>query len=335
MYTIKHAAALTGVPVATLRAWERRYGVVTPRRTDSGYRLYDEHSLNVITAVRDLVAAGWSVQQAAAEMKRRETGAVPRPTTDSKASGTDAATPGSGTDAATPGPGTDVAGANPADADAASRGPVPAGSAHAPGRPCAGLVAAAAELDPGRLAEILDEEFSRGSFEAVVDGWLMPALDKIGQAWADGRITVAGEHLVAHAVGRRLAAAYDAAARDPCGARVIVGLPPGSHHELGVLAFATAARRVGLATTYLGADLPPRDWLAAVTLHEARCAVLSLTREQDLDGLQSVVALLQESQPHLRIAIGGRFQHLAPTGTHPLGHNIAEAAARLAQDLRD
>ena len=39
MYTIGRVAALTGVPVATLRAWERRYGVVEPVRTDSGYRL--------------------------------------------------------------------------------------------------------------------------------------------------------------------------------------------------------------------------------------------------------------------------------------------------------
>ena len=40
MYTIKRAAELTGISVATLRAWERRYGVVHPQRSDGGYRLY-------------------------------------------------------------------------------------------------------------------------------------------------------------------------------------------------------------------------------------------------------------------------------------------------------
>ena len=293
MYTIKHAADLTGVPVATLRAWERRYGVVTPRRTDSGYRLYDERSLTIITAIRDLVAAGWSAQQAAAEVKRRQsTPASPQPA------------------AAAP-------------------------DAQASDRPFADLVAVAADLDPIRLAALLDDQFSRASFEAVVDGWLMPALGEIGQAWADGRIDVAGEHLVAHAIGRRLSAAYDAAARDPRGASVLVGLPPGVHHELGILAFATAARRVGLATTYLGADLPAQDWLTAVSRHQARCAVLSVTSEHDLDGLHAVTALIWEAHPHLRIAVGGRYQHLAPAGTYPLGHNIAAAATRLAQDLTD
>jgi DNA-binding transcriptional MerR regulator/methylmalonyl-CoA mutase cobalamin-binding subunit len=295
VYTIKHAAELTGVPVATLRAWERRYGVVTPRRTDSGYRLYDERSLNIITAIRDLVAAGWSAQQAATEVKRRQTNPVPQP----------------------------------------AAGVVAAPGAQASDHPFAELVAAAADLDPIRLANLLDDQFSRGSFEAVVDGWLMPALDEIGQAWADGRISVAGEHLVAHAIGRRLAAAYDAAARDPRGVSVIVGLPPGAHHELGILAFATAARRVGLATTYLGADLPAQDWLTAVTRHRPRCAVLSLAREHDLNGLTAVAALVKEAHPHLHIVVGGRYQHLAPEGTSPLGHNIAAAATRLAQDLTD
>ncbi|MBT8224544.1 MAG: MerR family transcriptional regulator, partial [Dactylosporangium sp.] len=72
MYTIKHAADLTGVPVATLRAWERRYGVVVPRRTNAGYRLYDERVLGIITAMHDLVRAGWSPRQAAAEVERSQ-----------------------------------------------------------------------------------------------------------------------------------------------------------------------------------------------------------------------------------------------------------------------
>jgi DNA-binding transcriptional MerR regulator/methylmalonyl-CoA mutase cobalamin-binding subunit len=289
MYTIKHAADLTGVPVATLRAWERRYGVVTPERTESGYRLYDDRSLSIITAIRDLVAAGWSAQQAAAEVMRQPAAAVQAPP----------------------------------EVPAAPDGE----------RAVDSLVAAAAELDPVRLANLLDDQFSRGSFEAVVDGWLMPALHEIGEAWADGRISVAGEHLVASAVQRRLAAAYEAAARSPQGAGVIVGLPPGSHHELGILAFATAARRVGLAVTYLGANLPSQGWLTAITRNRAQCAVLALPQEQDLDGLTAVVTDIRKAHPRVRIAIGGRCQHLAPDGSYPLGHDIASAAASLAHDL--
>lgn len=66
MYTIKRAAELTGIPAATLRAWERRYDLVDPQRTESGYRLYDEQTLDRIREMVALVADGWTASTAAA-----------------------------------------------------------------------------------------------------------------------------------------------------------------------------------------------------------------------------------------------------------------------------
>jgi DNA-binding transcriptional MerR regulator/methylmalonyl-CoA mutase cobalamin-binding subunit len=68
MYTVRHASELTGIPADTLRMWERRYGVVTPERSDGGYRLYDEASLRRLLAMRALVGAGWSARQAAEQI---------------------------------------------------------------------------------------------------------------------------------------------------------------------------------------------------------------------------------------------------------------------------
>ncbi len=39
-YSIKAVAVATGLSVETLRAWERRYGIVDPRRDPSGHRVY-------------------------------------------------------------------------------------------------------------------------------------------------------------------------------------------------------------------------------------------------------------------------------------------------------
>src|SRR4051812_29773248 len=77
MFTIKKAAELTGVPEHTLRAWERRYGIVAPLRTDSGYRLYDEEAISRIRAMKELIAAGWAAREAAVESKRRGHAAEP------------------------------------------------------------------------------------------------------------------------------------------------------------------------------------------------------------------------------------------------------------------
>src|SRR3954454_8823276 len=60
MYTIKQVSTRTGLGAPLIRAWERRYGVVEPTRTPSGYRLYDDQAIAVLLAMRGLLERGWS-----------------------------------------------------------------------------------------------------------------------------------------------------------------------------------------------------------------------------------------------------------------------------------
>jgi len=64
-YRIRTVAELTGVSTATLRAWERRYGVPTPARTASAYRLYSEGDVTLIKRLSALVKQGISAAEAA------------------------------------------------------------------------------------------------------------------------------------------------------------------------------------------------------------------------------------------------------------------------------
>src|SRR5215216_794673 len=68
VYTVKHAAALTGIPADTLRMWERRYHVVAPVRSEGGYRLYDDAAIARLTAMHALVEAGWAPRRAAEQV---------------------------------------------------------------------------------------------------------------------------------------------------------------------------------------------------------------------------------------------------------------------------
>ncbi len=56
---------LTGVSTATLRAWERRYGVPTPARTASAYRLYSEADVALIKRMSEMVKQGVAAAEAA------------------------------------------------------------------------------------------------------------------------------------------------------------------------------------------------------------------------------------------------------------------------------
>jgi MerR family transcriptional regulator, light-induced transcriptional regulator len=67
-YRIKSVAAQTGVSTATLRAWERRYGLVQPTRSEGGYRLYSDDDVRMITRVRELIDQGYKVGEAIASL---------------------------------------------------------------------------------------------------------------------------------------------------------------------------------------------------------------------------------------------------------------------------
>jgi len=64
-YRIATVAELTGVPEPTLRAWERRYGIPSPERTASGYRLYGEEEIRLVREMRRLCDDGMAAAEAA------------------------------------------------------------------------------------------------------------------------------------------------------------------------------------------------------------------------------------------------------------------------------
>lgn len=80
---IGELARRAGVPAATLRAWERRYGVITPRRSSSGYRLYtraDERRLQTMVGlVRQGVAPAEAAERVRAHGGATEAPAPPSP----------------------------------------------------------------------------------------------------------------------------------------------------------------------------------------------------------------------------------------------------------------
>jgi MerR family transcriptional regulator, light-induced transcriptional regulator len=71
---IGELARRTGVATELLRAWERRYGLLTPERTSAGYRLYSADDVRRVRRMRGLLAAGLSAAEAA-----RQAASEPRP----------------------------------------------------------------------------------------------------------------------------------------------------------------------------------------------------------------------------------------------------------------
>jgi DNA-binding transcriptional MerR regulator len=81
-YRIRAVSELTGVSTATLRAWERRYGVPTPARTASAYRLYADADVALIRRMSDLVKNGVAAAEAARSVLATSALDVPVPSGD-------------------------------------------------------------------------------------------------------------------------------------------------------------------------------------------------------------------------------------------------------------
>lgn len=61
LYAIREVSEMTGVKPVTLRAWQRRYGLVQPERTEKGHRLYTDANIGMINEIQDWLSKGVSI----------------------------------------------------------------------------------------------------------------------------------------------------------------------------------------------------------------------------------------------------------------------------------
>jgi len=69
---IREVARLTGVNPVTLRAWERRYGLIQPVRTESGHRLYSRTDIDTVHRILDWIERGVAVSKVGRLLARDE-----------------------------------------------------------------------------------------------------------------------------------------------------------------------------------------------------------------------------------------------------------------------
>ncbi len=197
------------------------------------------------------------------------------------------------------------------------------------------LVAAASRYDLAAIEVALDDLFGRGSFESVIDELVLPASANLGRAWEEGVIDVAAEHLASSAVMRRLSSLFDMAGVATANRGVLVGLPPGSRHELGALAFAVALRRMGVDVLYVGADVPVTSWVAAAAESAAQAAVIGVVTGSDVEPAVTIATALRTARPALLVAFGGASAARAQVDEAiVLPPHVVEAARAIRGRLR-
>jgi MerR family transcriptional regulator, light-induced transcriptional regulator len=279
----------TGVPVDTLRTWERRYGFPVPTtRTGGSHRRY---AADMIDQVRLIVRA--------LELGHRPSAVVGRDPEELKRLLGAASLPG-----------------EPAAAPPSVSAPSVGASSVA-----STLVGAEPGADPAVLArwleltrdmdgEGLTSEFQRSLAVMPVMHFLEqrmgPYLHEMGEQWARGLLRVSQEHYASEKAREFLNAQWRGANEgNRSGRAAVLATPPGEPHTLGLHMAAWVTALAGVHVVFLGANTPMAEVAFAVERHAAQGVVLSVAAGYDGD-LRAELDDLEGRLPRpVSIALGG------------------------------
>lgn len=306
VYNMKAVEQQTSISAATLRAWERRYQLVEPKRTTSGYRLYSDRDVALLRWVRNQMADGLTISRVVAVLDNM------RNNGDSIWIDGEESPVTAYRDA--PQPPTDMV------------------------RP---LYDALVELDDDRADEIMEQAFAMYTMPTVYVEIITPTLVEIGEAWHRGEVFISTEHFATAYLRGRLLALLQAYPHRPDAPAVFVGCAPTERHEVGSLIFAVMLRQAGYNVVYLGQDVPTNDIVQAalqtrpamicMSASSPHSAMLMVDIQDQLSRAEPPVPLFGyggrafDADPALREQIPGYYLGADPRDAINLLNNLLRA----------
>ena len=311
VYNTRAVVQRTGVPADTFRAWERRYGLPMPARTEGNQRLYSDRDIAIIVWLRDQTEAGLTISQAVQLFRQRDVG------------------PSRTVPAVSPTEPTPIFESDPRMA-----------------RFAAETVEALVAYDSLSATRVVEEALALLPLEDVCLHVLQPALYEIGRRWERGEVEVSAEHFASAFVIRRLGALFNLSQPEAGRGPVVAACLEGELHEIGLLLTCLFLSRRGIKILYLGPNLPLDDLIETVRRLRPPLVLLSASTPESGERLASAIGELKArtsiavpesyvpavgfggrvfiEQPVLRSGIDGVF----------LGRNADEAVAAVDSVLR-
>ena len=299
-HPIRVVSSRTGLTPSVLRAWERRYGVVAPTRSDGGQRLYSDTELRRLILLARGVALGRPISHLAAQDDEELEALIQE---DSRA----------------------------------QRLPPQARASDVTVR-AGGLLAEALgaieTLDGPRLDKVLMGAAVVLDPHALVDDLMVPLLRRIGELWENGNLSPANERL-ASGIMRRFLEWVMGTIRVPGDAPVFVcATPSGHHHELGALLSGVVAAGAGWHPVFLGPDLPGEDIAPATRRLGASALALSAIHPHvDPIIVDEMTAITRGVGPGVTVFAGGMAVQTVRPRLEAMGVHVLDSFDDLRSTL--
>ncbi len=269
-HSIKFVSLRTGLSPHVIRVWEKRYGTVTPGRSDGNRRLYRAADIDRFRLLKQATDAGHGIGGIARLPTEKLRRLVSEHLFGNAKVGVPASTP---------------------DADsvsAAARGAVVA-------------------MDGEALEVVLEKGSVALGQMRLISQVIVPLVERIGDDWRAGTLKVAHEHIATAAIRSFLGLSSRQMMLHPSAPWLVVGTPAGQVHEIGAVLAAAVARSFGWHVAYAGPSLPAEEIVSAALARQAVAVALSIVHPSDDPELPAELKRLRRLLPAgIHLVVGGR-----------------------------
>lgn len=265
-HPIRVVAQRTGLTPAALRAWERRYGAVEPKRSDGGQRYYTDSDVERLTLLASAVEAG-----------RRISAVADLPIEDLRTM-----------------------------VEEDRRTEPPRSEEVADEELLESALGLVEDLESEALRRLLVRSALRLRPHEVVEMLLVPLLQRIGEAWSMGRFGPSAEHLASEVVRDFLEWLSRTIQVDEGAPLAVTCTPKGQRHEFGAHLTGVVAAGEGWRARFIGPDLPSDEIARATLTLDASLVALSAVHPRlDPVRVREVLSLREQLPRRIAVVVGG------------------------------
>ncbi len=270
LYPIRAVSKLTGISIDTLRAWERRYQVVTPQRDERG-RLFSEADVRRLKLLRAAVEQGHAIGQLASLSDEELQGLLASP----------------------------MLAANETSTTKVVRSTKSTLELNAVMTAIERLDYAEVERELALMAAVLTPR-------ELVHQVALPLMRQVGEAWHENKLGIAQEHMTSALLRNLLGALVPLHRHNAPQSKLLLATPSGEHHEFGILLTAMLTVGGGLGIVYLGTNLPAKEIVGAAQKTAPQAVILgSVGANGARTAIKEVQAIAHTLPAQIELWVGG------------------------------
>lgn len=257
----------TGIPIETLRTWERRYGFPVPERKPSGHRVYPLTSVSRLKRIAEALTRGHRASEAVSASETDLTALL------------------------------DIAPVSVSEVVRIGR---------REDEPIADLLATVKALNTKALSRALTTDWRRLGPIPFLTTRVAPLIRAVGEEWAAGRLGIYHEHFLSERIGDFLRSVRSPLEERATGPVVILASLPGEEHGLGLQMAALILAHTGCRILYLGPEVPPMEISGLAKDMSARAVAVSISVANRGEAMTSQLELLRGLLPkRVTLLVGG------------------------------